>query len=216
MSIFDKLNLKKYNQLIVINQPSDYTLFHGQATALSANHDAIFIFIETIEEMIRHTRHIASNSLLQEQGYLFFAYPKKGNKRYSTYIHRDEIHPAMNIDEDGYVEGTDLKFARMVSMDDTFTVVGLKREKKKSKKSAAPSQSVADYEDYVKEVEALLNEHPQELAFYRSLTPGYRKDWARYIFSAKQPATRDKRRLEMIDILAQKYKSIALYRQQKQ
>ena len=58
---------------------------------------------------------------------------EKGNARYSTFIHRDEMFPALNVGEDGYVGESDIKFARMVSMDEVFTVVGLKREKKNNK-----------------------------------------------------------------------------------
>ncbi|EHY9201391.1 YdeI/OmpD-associated family protein, partial [Listeria innocua] len=39
--------------------------------------------------------------------------------------------------------------------------------------------------------------------------------WARYIYSAKQPATQEKRRVEMVDILSQGYKTKDLYRQGK-
>ncbi|WP_232361579.1 YdeI/OmpD-associated family protein, partial [Bacillus thuringiensis] len=74
---------------------------------------------------------------------------------------------------------SNIKFARMVSMDEVFTVVGLKREKKKTMKTSAMSQCVADYADRIKDVEALLTNHPNELKFYQSLTPGYQKDWAR-------------------------------------
>ena len=41
-------------------------------------------------------------------------------------------------DEDGYVTGSDLKFSRMVSMNETFTVVGLKSVPKKKKKVLQP------------------------------------------------------------------------------
>ncbi len=44
------------------------------------------------------------------------------------------MFPALNVGEDGYVGESDIKFARMVSMDEVFTVVGLKREKKKQQK----------------------------------------------------------------------------------
>ena len=37
------------------------------------------------------------------------------------------------------------------------------------------SQCVADYTDRIKDVEALLANHPNELKFYQSLTPGYQK-----------------------------------------
>ncbi|GAA0325057.1 YdeI/OmpD-associated family protein [Oceanobacillus oncorhynchi subsp. oncorhynchi] len=215
MSIIDKLKLHKYNSMAVINQPNDYDVFTESNQALQQEHDAIFIFVETLDEMITYTNQILEQQLLLPKGYLFFAYPKKGNKRYTTSIHRDEIFPAMKVDEEGYVSGSDLKFARMVSMDDVFTVIGLKREKQKEKKSASSSQRVADYAENVKDIEALLAAFPEVLSFYQSLTPGYQKDWARYLFSAKQQKTRDKRKQQMLDILSRGYKSIDLYRQQK-
>jgi uncharacterized protein YdeI (YjbR/CyaY-like superfamily) len=57
-----------------------------------------------------------------------------------------------------------------------------------------------------------LRHSPDVLAFYQSLTPGYRKDWARYVYSAVQEETREKRREEMKVILGEGYKSIDLYR----
>ncbi|MCX2824974.1 hypothetical protein COM13_25790 [Bacillus pseudomycoides] len=215
MSVIDKLNLSKYSNMAVINQPNDYALFTEQAIKLSKDHDAIFIFVETIDEMVKYTQLIINKQILLEKGYLFFAYPKKGNTRYETFVHRDEIFPAMNVGEDGYVDNSDIKFARMVSMDDVFTVVGLKREKKKVKKTSAASQCVSDYVENIKDVEALLANHPNELQFYQSLTPGYQKDWARHIFSAKQQQTREKRAQQMVEILSQGYKSIDLFRRKK-
>lgn len=215
MTIINKLNLGKYSNMAVLNQPSDYDLFNGYKTTLSVEHDAIFIFVQSIDEMVNHTQRIIKEQQLLEKGYLFFAYPKKGNKRYESFVHRDEIFPAMKVGEDGYVENSDVKFSRMVSMDDVFTVVGLKREKKKTQKSTAASQCVADYEDHVKDVEKVLVNYPEQLKFYQELTPGYQRDWARYIFSAKQQKTREKRQEQMVDILSQGYKSFDLFRQNK-
>ncbi|OTX81356.1 hypothetical protein BK726_24430 [Bacillus thuringiensis serovar londrina] len=210
MSVIDKLKLNKYTNMVVINEPSDYDIFTGKETAFSKEHDAIFIFVETLDEMVKQTNFIISNEeLLIEKGYVFFAYPKKGNARYSTFIHRDEMFPALNVGE------SDIKFARMVSMDEVFTVVGLKREKKKITKTSAMSQCVADYADRIKDVEALLANHPNELKFYQSLTPGYQKDWARNLFSVKQEKTREKRLEKMIEILSQGYKTIELFRKKK-
>ncbi|MDF2039930.1 YdeI/OmpD-associated family protein [Cytobacillus oceanisediminis] len=215
MSIIDKLKLYKYNNLAVLNQPSDYAVFNEYKTTLTGEHDAIFIFVETLDEMTEFIRKVIAEEQLLEKGYLFFAYPKKGNKRYDTYVHRDDIFPAMKVGEDGYVENSDVKFSRMVSMDDVFTVVGLKREKKKEKKSSAPSQCVADYENNVNDIEKILAEYPNELKFYLELTPGYQRDWAHYIFSVKQQKTREKREAQMVEILAQGYKSVDLFRQKK-
>lgn len=216
MTIIEKLKLDKFKNMAVINQPSDYEIFTEQQTDLSNNHDAIFIFVETINDMVIHTQTILQKKqVLAEKGYLYFAYPKKGNSRYKTFVHRDEIFPALKVGEDGYIEDSDLKFARMVSMDDVFTVVGIKHEKKKIKKTAAASQCVGDYEENVKDIEAQLAEYPDQLKFYQSLTPGYQKDWARYIFSAKQQKTRENRQQQMVDILSQGYKTMDLYRQKK-
>ncbi|WHT87244.1 YdeI/OmpD-associated family protein [Bacillus cereus] len=216
MSIIDKLKLNKYTNMVVINEPSDYEVFTGKETVFSKEHDAIFIFVETLDEMVKQTNFIISNEeLLIEKGYIFFAYPKKGNSRYSTFIHRDEMFPALNVGEDGYVGESEIKFARMVSMDDIFTVVGLKREKKKVTKTPAMSQCVADYADRIQDVEALLANHPNELKFYQSLTPGYQKDWTRNLFSVKQEKTREKRLEKMIEVLSQGYKTIELFRKKK-
>lgn len=184
MSIIDKLKLTQYKNLAVMNEPSDYDLFLGHKTTLSNEHDAIFIFVETIDEMVNHTKQIISEQQLLEKGYLYFAYPKKGNKRYNTFIHRDDI----------------------------FTVVGLKRETKKAKKVSSTSQRVADYEDRVKDVKTILTNYPNELAFFKELTPGYQRDWARFIYSAKQQKTRNKREIQMVDILSKGFKSVDLYR----
>lgn len=78
MTIIDKLNLNKYTNMAIVNQPNDYNVFTEQTTTLSKDHDAIFIFVETIDEMVTHTQLILNNEqLLLEKGYVFLAYPKK-------------------------------------------------------------------------------------------------------------------------------------------
>ena len=214
-SIIDKLKLTTYQDLVVLHQPVDVNEFSGMKNELSEDHDAIFIFVETLDDMVKHTDRIIHHGQLRQGGYLFFAYPKKGNKKFETYVHRDEIFPALKVDDEGYVDNSDLKFSRMVSMDDVFTVVGLKNEKKKARKSPAASQSVGDYEEKVKDIENLLAYYPEVLKMFKDLTPGYQRDWARYVFSAKQQITREKRQEQMVEILSQGYKSFDLYRQKK-
>ena len=80
--------------------------------------------------MVKQTNFIISNEELLIEKVTYSSHIRKGNARYSTFIHRDEMFPALNVGEDGYVGESDIKFARMVSMDEVFTVVGLKREKK--------------------------------------------------------------------------------------
>ncbi|MBX0356827.1 YdeI/OmpD-associated family protein [Halobacillus sp. Nhm2S1] len=215
-TIKDKLKLSKYKNLAVLHQPEDYDLFDEESSTLSEHHDAVFIFVKNLEDMKTNLQtFLQRKEVLTEQGYIFFAYPKKGNTRYDTYIHRDDMFPALRIGEDKYIEDSDIKFSRMVSMDEVFTVIGMKREKKKAQKTTPASQCVADYEDKVEEVDQLLEDHPAEQEFYRSLTPGYKRDWARQIFSAKQQSTRDKRTNQMIEVLSKGYKSLDLYRRKK-
>lgn len=93
------------------------------------------------------------------------------------------------------------------------SVVGLKAdERNKNRTSSKPSQSVDDYLAMIPHIEQDLQDSPDVLAFYQSLTPGYRKDWARYVYSAVQEETRVKRRAEKKAVLAAGYKSMDLYR----
>ena len=64
MSVIDKLKLNKYTNMVVINEPSDYDIFTGKETAFSKGHDAIFIFVETLDEMVKQTNFIISNEEL--------------------------------------------------------------------------------------------------------------------------------------------------------
>lgn len=232
-SIVNKLNLQKYERAAVLNQPEGTDYFAGLSgfdTELKGGaYDLIFAFVLDMESLKRLVGDVIQRQLLNEGGYLFAAYPKKGNKVYATYIHRDELLFGLGADEEGYVGTSTIKFSRMVGLDDVFTVVGLKADAKGKEKAgsgagktgkadeglsvaAKPSQRVDDYIALIPSVEKDLEDAPELLAFYQALTPGYRKDWARYVYSAKQEDTRAKRREEMKMILGAGYKSRELYR----
>lgn len=217
-SIVEKLKLYKYEQAAILNQPegTDYfTEMTGYDTELKDQaYDLIFAFVLDMDSLKELVDHIIEHQHLSKNGYFFAAYPKKGNKVYSTYIHRDDLLSGLGSDEEGYIGTSNIKFARMVGLDDVFTVVGLKEDAAgKNKTSSKASQCVDDYVELIPSVEKDLADTPELLAIYQSLTEGYRKDWARYIYSAKQEGTRDKRREEMKMILGAGYKSRELYRQ---
>ncbi len=216
-SIVEKLHLTKYEKAVVLHLPEgkDYLAeLKDYDTELSnPPYDLIFAFVLDMESLKGLVNEVIEKDYLNKNGYLFLAYPKKGNKAYPTFIHRDELLSGLGADENGYVRKSNIKFSRMVGLDDVFTVVGLKEDSRnKNRKSTKASQCVDDYIDMISEVENDLKETPDLLTFYRSLTPGYRKDWARYVYSAKQEATKAKRRDEMKTILAAGYKSRDLYR----
>jgi hypothetical protein len=217
-SIVDKLNLKKYASKVILNLPEDIDEFRDidYDTAIEKEkYDLIFTFVFNLEEFSNELHQVIEKQLLNEKGYLFFAYPKKNNPKYNEYIERDQIFPYINVGEDGYVADSNLKFSRMVSLNDIFTVVGLKSEKKKTASSSKKSQCVDDYIVHVDDIKRYLEKNGELLSTYNNLTFGYQKDWARYVYSAKREETQEKRLLEMEDILGEGYKSMDLYRRKK-
>ncbi|PAD86609.1 hypothetical protein CHH55_17550 [Niallia circulans] len=218
-TIVDKLNLKKYKKMAILNQPNELNYFgelEAYDTELQDKYDAIFAFVLDMVAMRETVDKIIRTDSLNKKGYIFLAYPKKGNKVYPTYIHRDELFKGLDTDSDGYVGTSTIKFARMVGLDEVFTVIGLKEEEKRTLKAASSkaSQRVDDYIEKIQAIEDDLINTPELLAFYQSLTPGYQKEWARYVYSAKQVATREKRKAEMRMILQSGYKSRDIYRKE--
>lgn len=215
-TIVEKLNLDKYKKKAVLYLPEGAAYFHELTdydTELREDkYDVIFAFVLDMEAMKEIINRVIEKDILNKNGYLFLAYPKKGNKQYSTYIHRDEIFEEVGVNAEGYVGESNVKFNRMVGLDDIFTVVGLKEaSKEKNKPSTKASQSVDDYIELIPHIEKDLQATPELLSFYQSLPDGYRKGWARYVYSAKQEATKEKRRGEMKKILGEGYKSRDLY-----
>lgn len=151
-SIVEKLGLQKYKHAAILNQPDGTDYFPdltGYDTVLKDGpYDLIFAFVLNLESLKELVYRIIEQNLLQPNGYLFAAYPKKGNKTYPTYIHRDDLFPGLGSDEEGYIGDSGIKFARMVGLDEVFTVVGFKRDAKgkaKEQTSSQPSQRVDDY-----------------------------------------------------------------------
>jgi hypothetical protein len=219
-TIVEKLNLQKYEKVAVLNVPegSDYLtgLADYDTELIASSYDLIFAFVLDLDSFKEVLNKVIEKNYLNKGGYIYFAYPKKGNKVYPTFIHRDDLLSGIGADEKGYVGSSNIKFSRMVGLDEVFTVVGLKEDSPgKTQTSTRASQCVDEYEALIPDVERDLQDTPDVLSFYQSLTPGYKKDWARYIYSAKQEATKQKRRDEMKKILGEGYKTRDLYRNKK-
>ena len=212
--VIDKLAAKA-STVLVLNRPEDVEGFENpvyDTRIVKDSYDLIFIFIFHLDEFKAFANHIIERNLLAIDGYAFFIYPKKGNKKYREYIGRDEFIEKSDMDEEGYYGDSMLKFARMLAFDETFTMVGLKHQIKKANKSSKPSQCVSDYIDRIPDVQKYLAGNQSLLSFFNALTPGYQRDWARYVYSAQTEETVKKRLIEMSDILSQGYKSKDLYR----
>lgn len=215
-SIITKLNLQKYPLKLMLNKPDyidDFNELDFDTEFTQEKYDLIFAFVFDLEQMKKYLQLVIEKNAVNEKGYLFFAYPKKNNPKYTEYIERDSIFPYISVDEEGYALNSSLKFSRMVSFDDVFTVVGLKSEVKKTKKTAnTNSQHVDDYIDRIPDIKQYLENDKNEMERFNQLAPGYQKDWARYVYSAKRNETQEKRLMEMKAILVEGYKSIDLYR----
>ncbi|MFS0690690.1 YdeI/OmpD-associated family protein [Sporosarcina sp. 179-K 8C2 HS] len=219
-TIVEKLGLQKYERIAILNKPEDVDEFDTltyDADLQKESYQCVFSFIFTLDEFVERANVLIEKQMIENNGYAFLAYPKKGNKKYEQYIERDVFFEKLAIDEDGYLSGSDLKFSRMVSLNEVFTVVGLKAVKKKAeKKGTTPaSQFVDDYIVHLEDIKSHLSSNEAILDIYNSLTYGYQKDWARYVYSAKRKETQEKRLVEMEMILAEGYKSKDLYRQKK-
>ena len=126
-TIVEKLNLQKYEKVAVLNLPegSDYLagLADYDTELTTGSYDLIFAFVLEMESLKGLVNKVINQNYLNKNGYIFLAYPKKGNKVYPTFIHRDDLLAGLGADEAGYVGTSNIKFARMVGLDDVFTVV---------------------------------------------------------------------------------------------
>lgn len=209
-TIVEKLKLEKYQNPIVVNSINDSLVKDLKArTDQLEPTELMIIFVKNIDEMKDYFEK--AKDLIKDDGLLAFAYAKKGNKLYDSYVHRDEIFPTLEVDDDGYPKGSLLKFNRMVKYDDNFTLVALKKTAKHE--VYEKDGRVDDYKKFIPDLMKQLDDNTRKL--FDELTPGYQRDWARYVYSAKTEATQQKHLGEMKDILKQGYKTINLYRQGK-
>ena len=214
-ALHKKLMFDKFPKKLIRNQPAmlpELEGIHFDATAQGV-YDLVLAFVFSLGEMEGTIRAVDAGGLLAEGAYLYLAYPKRGNGEYRESIHRDAILPALGVDEaDGFVEGTSLKFSKMAALNETFTIVGLRRFTDKNKTKKDTGGRVEDYAGKIPELRAALKGRPKTLALYEALSPGYQKDWARQDYGAKTEAARKKRLEEMAEILAAGWKSKDLYR----
>jgi len=219
-SVIEKLGIHKYSTKLILNKPEnvhDFDELHYDTNIKEARYQFVCIFTFTMEDFTQQLNTVIEKNLIEDNGYLYFAYPKKNNPTYQEYIERDRFYEDLSLDEDGYVRNSQIKFSRMVSLNETFTIVGLKSLPKKPKKadSTKNSQCVDDYIEYVDHIKEYLSRKEDLLGVYNQLTYGYQKDWARYVYSAKRVETQEKRLLEMENVLGEGYKSMDLYRRKK-
>ncbi|MBP6164772.1 MAG: DUF1801 domain-containing protein [Trichococcus sp.] len=131
-SIAKRLGFEKFQKRAVLGKEravaDDFAELDSYDTDVDAGkYDLIFSYVLTLEELKARVWDTINHDRLNPEGYLYIAYPKIGNKSYDTSVHRDAIFPSLGVDDGkGTVGDSTLKFARLVKLDDTFTLVGLK------------------------------------------------------------------------------------------
>ena len=212
--IINKLNVEKYEKKLVINIPADVSDFKGQSfnDVLDGDrYDMIFAFIFSLDEFVHLLETVIDKSLLNKGGVLYFAYPKRGNKKYMDSIGRDDFFKSVKMDCDGYVNNSLIKFNKLVAFNKVFTVIGFKYDRKK-KSDRPPIQRVEDYVERIPEIRKHFEANQETTELFANLTPGYQREWARHVFSVKNVTTLNKRFKEMENVLKQGYKSMDAYR----
>ena len=70
---------------------------------------------------------------------------------------------------------------------------------------------LAEYTKDIPAVAELLADQPKMQAFFNALSPGYQREWARFIFGAAAEATKQKHIAVMVQVFEAGYKSKRAY-----
>lgn len=213
-ALIEKFKLNTYAQLPILNLP-DYLQSEFESLGsfpLKDQQDAVLAFTASNAQFYETLEKLVKADVVTDKGMILICYPKKGNPTYPSFVHRDEIFVKVKMDHDGFIYGSSYMINRMLGFDENFTLLEIKKLLN-FKPGSRPSQSGADFIKFIPDIEALLKDEPVALAFYQSLAPGYRKDWAVHVFSTENPETRNKRIAEMIKLLKEGHKNMTLYRQ---
>ena len=73
------------------------------------------------------------------------------------------------------------------------------------------SEPLSFYEKDIPRVSQLLGDQPELVTFFEALTPGYQREWARFIFGAKAEATKQRHVEVMKTVFEAGYKSKRAY-----
>jgi hypothetical protein len=121
-NLVEKLNYRGQNRIAVLNaEESFYTLLTGELRDVKIDreidprfpYDFIILFVKSINEVEHHTPIVLHNLLAD--GILWYCYPKKTSKRYTSEIDRDH----------GWNPLTDTGFhgIRLIAIDDDWSAL---------------------------------------------------------------------------------------------
>lgn len=74
-----------------------------------------------------------------------------------------------------------------------------------------PAKPLSEYEQDIPAVAELLENQPEMQSFFTALTPGYQREWARFIFGTASAATKQRHIEKMIEVFGAGFKSKRAY-----
>lgn len=182
----------------------------GVSSELQEQLDWIMVFVTSSEELSNKAPQ-AMNALAPA-GVVWFAFPKKSSKM-STDLDRDHGWDVLL--------GMNLRYLNLISIDATWSGFGVthgseEQKEKRSQKSESRKELLARYMDhetremwYPDDLQAVLDAHPVERAFFMGLSFVNRKEYLEWIVGAKRPETRAERLSKMLGYLASRRKNPA-------
>lgn len=197
-----KLGTKK---VCIIKLPPEF----GIRSSVADKQIVYDVLIDSIAEIAELKASIqAFKKLNQPNAILYVVYPKLSSKQEAKKIHRDELMKALSA--------SGLKAFTLLSLSEDFSCMGAKDAAVvTASKAKRPSQCVADYIEKIVELKQALMPHAEALKIYNQLSPGYQKDWARFVYSAVRAETRVIRLRAAAVALELGHKSHDQYRQSK-
>lgn len=185
----------------VIDAPAGFPSFPERpddepsvSTVLDGTMDWIMVFVMNSAELEQKVPKVMA--ALATGGMAWLAFPKKSSK-IKTDLDRDhgwDILQTMNV-----------RYLNLISIDETWSGFGIthgsaEKEEKRSQKSDARNDLLAQYIDhetremrYPEDLQAVLDAHPAEKAFWQGLSFTNRKEYLEWIVTAKRPETRAER-----------------------
>lgn len=196
--VLEKLKVKK-EDIVILNMPDFVKEFEDikYRNRCSSKEDIVFVFVKDREELKNKVLELINKDILNIDGNLFVAYPKKGNTKIETFIHRDEIFEIFEVNTSGYVKDSFYKFNKMISLNEIYTIIGLKRTEKMEE---SKTSSIDEYINYIPLIREFLKDTDVS-SFFEEIPYGYKKQWAYYVYSAKKDETINKRKEEMYKLL---------------
>jgi hypothetical protein len=207
--LFKKLNFKDHAAVVVLQQPDSFTVemenmapFAKVSGSFEASYAANFVLAFALKqsEVDAFAHDFATKTT--GDAVLWIAYPKSTSKRYKCDFNRDtgwavlgtlgfEPVRQVAIDEDWSA----LRFRR-VDFIKTMTRSFAMTESGKTKTQAATS--VLPMPD---DFQSALNARPDAAAFFEKLAPSHKKEYIRWIESAKRAETRTSRLEKALEML---------------